>query len=90
MESLLKLVYQQRFIGTTAADIEPLLMYYQQRFLVEQLLIMLFRQIKKSDAFFIFLSFLINRYCFKVNLFIRLDIFFPCSLINRLIKLIFL
>jgi hypothetical protein len=48
-------------------------------------------QIKKPVVFFpIFLSFLIDRCCFKVNLFIRLDNIFPCSLINQLIKLMFL
>jgi hypothetical protein len=38
----------------------------------------------------IFLSFLIDHSCFKVNQFIRVDNIFPCSLINRLIKLMFL
>ena len=37
-----------------------------------------------------FIAIVINRCCFKVNLFTRLDNIFPCSLINRLIKLMFL
>jgi hypothetical protein len=71
---------------------EPLLIVdYQQRFHIEPLLIVFFRQIKKSDALFsIFLSCLINHCCFIVNLFIRLDNIFPCLLINQLIKLMFL
>nr|YP_358601.1 hypothetical protein PhapfoPp052 [Phalaenopsis aphrodite subsp. formosana]AAW82559.1 hypothetical protein [Phalaenopsis aphrodite subsp. formosana] len=37
-----------------------------------------------------FIAIVINRCCFKVNLFVRLDKIFPCSLRNRLIKLMFL
>lgn len=37
-----------------------------------------------------FIAIVINRCCFKVNLFTYLDNIFPCSLINRLIKLMFL
>jgi hypothetical protein len=50
-------------------------------FTYEPLLIVLFRQIKNFMPFIpTFLSFLLNRCCFKVNLFIHLDNIFPCSL----------
>ena len=42
----------------------------------------------KIKAFFI--EIVTNCCCFKVNLFNRLDNIFPCSLINKLIKLMFL
>jgi hypothetical protein len=84
MELLLKLVHQQRFIGRTVVNglstTVPCRSAADNVFLTD----------KKSDALFPNFSFLINRCCFKVNLFICLDNIFSSSLINRLIKLMFL